>query len=242
MKELISHLFGIFGFTTMEINHDVQFFLKKNAEQVTYYLVHFIGTNQLPNYLLDDGDLKDVLPLFDLKTKELSDVGKNTSLIVCVLLNELEPDSKKHKNSMMKIEEDDYFFKKYVLPYTAQGLKGIPIVEDLKEQMNKLVLNNLSFQEFNQNIFGNETYFLAIQLFLKLPFMNIIVPTDLQFTTIEESLSKALSITELKMLSDKLAPKDFEPINWDLLKNSALNTQDNTLDNFLQKFLPDAQA
>ena len=52
-------------------------------------------------------------------------VKKNTSLFVLIKVDNVQEAHKEYLNKIMAIEEDEYYFRKYVIFYTENGLSKI---------------------------------------------------------------------------------------------------------------------
>ena len=101
---------------------------------------------------------------------------KNTSLLVLINVDDLEDFYRKNLNQIMQIEEDVYYFRKYILLYTDKGLSKIKQVNTqfLLDYIQMEEQGNYSyFEKFENNMFFDETYFIAMQLIIKLPFIYI---------------------------------------------------------------------
>ncbi len=97
---------------------------------------------------------------------------KNSSLIVLVKCADINAISKLQQQILL-FEEDEYFFKKYVILYTDSSITGLTITPLLPELRVK-VKHNESFDKFaNQGYISELAEFLVvIQLFIKLPFLS----------------------------------------------------------------------
>ncbi|WP_260469515.1 ABC-three component system middle component 1 [Streptococcus sanguinis] len=95
-------------------------------------------------------------------------IKKNTSLFVSVKVNNIKEVYERFKNIAMRIEEDEYYFRKYIIFYTDKGL--------------------------------NDSYFIAMQLIIKLPFISL-PHSDKPFATIEDKI-------KLRMESEQQVKKE----------------------------------
>lgn len=238
MKELINRLFIECNFHIDSENDNVRFYRKNSSERVEYYLVLFLSKAELENFNETPTHVQSV---FQSKKSEYSDVAKNTSLIICVEFADFVNDCNKYKNKMLRIEEDDYWFKKYVLPFTVSGanslVQNIPVVQ----QLNGIVSDVSLFQDFTSQMYRNETYFLAVQFFLKFPFLNLQIDPSQQFVSIPQLLSARISTGELSFLNDVLLPYALETLNRDQLVQQVLDPNDTAFDTFLNSFNANAQ-
>lgn len=125
-------------------------------------------------------NLLDILPDIAVAFKETklyeSEMEKNTSLVVCV---NRDVDSEKLTKEAIAIEDNPYYFKKYLFAYHDNDNKKF---EQLKKEyeckqniefIQKYVINSKNFEAFKDNLSNNETYKLISDLLVKLPVISI---------------------------------------------------------------------
>lgn len=234
MKELIIALFQEFGFVTAEADQPVMFFQKHGTEKVEYYLVMFLDKAGLEGYTLES--MNAIQQLLLAKKETASDIDKNTSLLICVEFDDYLTDCSRYKNIMLQIEEDEYAYKKYLLPFTAKALEPFSTVKSVFEQLNGLVADERRFSQFSGNIYAEDAYFFAVQTFLKLPFLNLIINRDKQFVTIGELLSRKISVTELSFMNGNLIIYPMENISRDQLLAAVVDPRNDSFTNFFNTF------
>ena len=93
----------------------------------------------------------------------------------------------------MTIEEDEYYFRKYVIFYTEDGLSKL--APDTQNLIDYIQSENL-FDEFENNMFFDESYFIAMQLIIKLPFISLPHSND-YFETVEDRIESRIKTVEL---------------------------------------------
>ena len=103
---------------------------------------------------------------------------KNTSLIICVEVENIEEFNKMFKNSIFAIEEDEYYFRKYVILYSKNGIENLKINENIESQIHSILLSPSRMDEFQKEYFKDEEFFVAMQLMVKLPFL--VLKTELE--------------------------------------------------------------
>lgn len=125
-------------------------------------------------------------------------VKKNTSLFVLVKVNNIQEAHKQYLNKIMTIEEDEYYFRKYVIFYTEDGLSKIePNTQFLLDYIQSDDSKNKSlFDKFENNMFFDDSYFIAMQLIIKLPFISL-PHSDARFETIEDRIKSRMETSEL---------------------------------------------
>lgn len=238
MKDFISALFTESGFQSESPREQIRFYRKTVPEKVEYYLVLFINATELNTF--ENEALKNIQEIFQEKRKEVRDVHKNTSLIICVEFSSYAQDCVRYQNQMLRIEEDDYSFKKYLLPYTNSAIASLGKQSSLVEFLNKTVSNEELFREFTERIYTNETYFFTVQCFLKLPFLNLKIERGQQFVTIYQLLEQKISTSELAFLNEVLIPFQVDIFQRDQLLHQVLDPNDRTFETFLNSFFENA--
>lgn len=151
---------------------------------------------------------------------------KNTSLFITVKVENLEKEYERLKNIAMRIEEDEYYFRKYVIFYTEEGLNKLkPNVEYLLDYINSESPDEKSlFDKFEENMFFDDAYFVAMQLIVKLPFISL-PHSDTHFETTEDRIKSRIEFKKL-VNQEEQVNQILELLNGDniseQLKNSAI--------------------
>ena len=167
--ELLGSIFQSSGYTLLDAGNGVALYSSKNGE---YYFIAEYSTDELADYFHVDK----TLGAFDLveKHKEnLPDIAKNSSMIIWMNVPDLQEGLVQLRNSVYEIEEDPYVFRKYVIFSTeaaAAALKPKNV-----QEIVEFAADPDHFQEY-QNFktrYTNETYCLAVQLLIKLPFLQL---------------------------------------------------------------------
>ncbi|WPC07728.1 ABC-three component system middle component 1 [Globicatella sp. PHS-GS-PNBC-21-1553] len=125
-------------------------------------------------------------------------VKKNTSLFVLIKVENIQEVYKEYLNKIMTIEEDEYYFRKYVIFYTEDGLSKIePNTQFLLGYIqSEDSENNSLFDKFENNMFFDDAYFIAMQLIIKLPFISFPHSND-HFETVEDKIESRIKTEEL---------------------------------------------
>ena len=117
-------------------------------------------------------------------------IKKNTSLFILIKVYDIHQFYNNYLNTIVAIEEDEYYFRKYIIFYTDEGLNDLnPDVQYLLH----IVQNNIDdleeslFDKFEKNMFFDDSYFIAMQLIIKLPFISL-PHSDKPFATIEDKI------------------------------------------------------
>ena len=242
MKELLENIFLANGFSRPILKENAFFFEANDLKRSEYYLVDFIEGDKVKGYLESDA-MENIFALFNDQKRERQDVEKNTSLIICVKVTNIQNEIGIIRNDILKIEEDDYWFKKYVIVYSDNSLP-LPTPEiNYIQHFSDLLINSDAFREYKTNIYQNESYYLTIEMFLKIPFINVPIKETANYRSIEELLAKKLSIQEKDLLSKLRFFTDiYEPTLWDKIKSDSVLTSgvSNSSNDFLDRFKPNA--
>ena len=132
------------------------------------------------------------------ETFEDAKIKKNTSLFIVIKVDEMEQSYKSLRNMIMKVEEDEYYFRKYVILYTEEGLSCLN--SDTKYLLDYIQSASLEgenlFDKFESNMFFDASYFIAMQLIIKLPFVSI-PHSDNHFEIIENKIQSRIEMEGL---------------------------------------------
>ena len=118
-------------------------------------------------------------------------IQKNTSLFILIKVDNIHEFYNLYLNKIVSIEEDEYYFRKYVIFYTEEGLVELkPSADSLLQYIQENDDNsdeNSLFDKFEKDMFFNDAYFIAMQLIIKLPFISL-PHSDAHFETIEDRI------------------------------------------------------
>jgi len=96
----------------------IDFYYKENQD---FFIVEDFSKDELNNFFKDKKTNSLVNLLDNLKNDDskniFKDIEKNTSLIILLKVEKIKKDFEDLKNQIMKIEEDEYFFRKYIIVY-----------------------------------------------------------------------------------------------------------------------------
>lgn len=186
MKKIIKKIFEESGFKENNLStNKISFYEKKDKE---YFLISNYSEQDVTDFFSSD-KTNGIISLFDNLKKQRTDIEKNTSLLILFKVNSFS-EVEKFKNQIFRIEEDEYFFRKYIICYTNESIIDLKVEPQLSRVMlNEKLGDDNSFKKFEKNKYFSDEYFLIMQLFVKLPFLKLeIQPND--FTNIKEIISK----------------------------------------------------
>lgn len=154
----------------------VDFWVNNSKYAVNYYLVLYVDnikedflSNEVPTYF---NSIKKLENGYDEK------MDKNLSMIVCV--NTTNSKTKNITDKIFEIEEDPYFFKKYVITYNMDSYKQLEKLLGGKEESSNSILNRTindtnKFLAFKKNEENDTTvlYEICTKLMIKIPFLRL---------------------------------------------------------------------
>lgn len=216
MIDYIKKIFEINNYKSEEEYQNINFLSWKWE----YFIIWEYTTEELNIFFKSDITKKIVTNFKEIKKKEF-DIEKNTSLIILLKVDDLKEDFLKLKNQIMVIEEDEYFFRKYIIIYDEKWeseIKTIKISEIDDE------IKNVNLEAFRQNPFWNPKNYLLIQIFIKLPFLKVVW----------KKISKSNIWSLMNDINENIRKQELVPLNTYILEESNL---DNDIEEFENNIL-----
>lgn len=163
----------------------------------------------------DHGEYKTIIDGFKkiINSGEQITIEKNSSLIVLVKCSSIEA-IENLQQQILLFEEDQYFFKKYVILYTDASIGGLtttPLIPELRLKINdKTIFSRFASEGYKSEI---AEYIVVMQLFIKLPFLNLDHGIE-GFTSLNQKITSVLDTdeafyTSLISHSEELGKVDF---------------------------------
>ena len=242
MKSLLNNVFIASGFEQLREQETVSFYQNRNGQFKEFFLLEELNKQE---FLMWNETENQSLNLFTELKRTNANIEKNTSLILFVKADNFRADLPSLKNKILRVEEDAFYFKKYVILYTLNSIQALKIAEDVLRNLKDVLLNTASFTAFKDDMFADEQYLSTIQLFLKLPFLSTPVESEADLASIESLLNNRLSTQERNFLNKVIAAGDIEAnLNWRAITSLALNQDANEeeINQFLANFEDNAQA
>lgn len=197
------------GGITFYSNDDKSFFFIVNISEEDFTSLKskdLIKENQQYKAVIDG--FKEIINSGDQITVE-----KNSSLIVLVKCSSIEAIGDLQQQILL-FEEDQYFFKKYVILYTDASINELnttPLIPQLRTKINdKTIFSRFAREGYQSEI---AEYLVVMQLFIKLPFLNLDHGTE-GFTSLNQKITSVLdtdvSLYEWLLIhSEELVNVDF---------------------------------
>lgn len=152
---------------------DTDFDFYTNSQKSEYFIVSQYSPDELNNFF-DDDKTSQVIKEFERVSlkPEHENIKKNTSMFILVEVDDLKEvfEDEKVQRSILLIEEDYYYFRKFIILYTRNGLL------DLRDkETNEILYTYLesNIDAFEDDMFFSESYFMAMEIGVKLPFFTL---------------------------------------------------------------------
>ncbi|MDW5499144.1 ABC-three component system middle component 1 [Pseudomonas lundensis] len=222
LNEFIKQAIEEHHFIEIESESDEISFFKKEIGELRRYIITY-RTDKL-----EDATILNELIINNTPTGllEAPAFAKNTDLIIIFQLNKLS-NYKQYEKHIFDVEENAYYFKKYVLYYSSEENK---LISGKNFNNIKAVLSDHEeFSSYKADPSRPSLYNMAARIFIKLPFLEMpdiekdIVPIDLQISTLVGSLNLSgtynkistankQSDTNLEILIEELINEELEAI------------------------------
>ena len=208
----------------LQSNHfnqlDTEFDFYTNSQNSEYFIVSQYTSIELHNFFDDDKTSQVIKEFERLSLKsEHENIKKNTSLFILVEVGNLKEafEDEKFQRSILLIEEDYYYFRKFILLYTQNG------VSDLQDKTtNETLFRYLesNIDAFEEDMYFSESYFMAMEIGVKLPFFTLPKRNDIyksienQYQNDKDKLDNRLLEFYSKVTDEKLS-KSLKDISTD---------------------------
>lgn len=187
MYNILDKIFIDNKYTDEKIQEDITFYKKEGIE---YYFTAKYNKEEFSNFFEVD-KTNDIIQQFDLYKKEDENIKKNTSMIIYVEVDDIESFHSEKKSLIFRIEEDEYFFRKYVIIYTKDAIKNIDPYDNINSKIHQILSANSKIDSFQKNNYSDSEYFVAMQLIIKLPFLSLKTDDD-EFEPINQKIDSLL--------------------------------------------------
>lgn len=169
----------------VELENGIYFNQKGNE----YYIYKTIKENELIGYLNENKEINNIIRLFKEHKEDLKDqsIDKNTSLILFIEVDNIREGYLSNLNSLLKFEENEYWFKRYAILYSREAYTYLDQEGEILPVLESKTSLSTEFEEYEKDILQKPDYFLAMQLYIKLPFLKVNNGSKL-FTSIDEAI------------------------------------------------------
>lgn len=212
MQEIIYKLLSESGYVKLNPLSDDRADLYSNNSKNDHIILAEYKPDEIVAFEAVD-KTKEIVSLYKEQGSD-KNLLKNTSLVISLKINNPN-DHDILKNSILKVEENPFAFRKYVAVYSDDAISGIDLGKPVMPQIEAIVGDNDRFKAFEAGN-GDSEYKFAIELFIKLPFMKV---RNMQSVSIEEfinpldsdenaEINKAYSETKDILMDTMLSDED----------------------------------
>ena len=184
------------GFKLIKEQDGFSFYSKLEEDSKRFLIVY--ETESLRNVDYYNNKIQEIVPN-ELKVEPAFE--RNSDFIILFKIENLS-DFNEHEQKILSIEEDPYFFKKYVLYYSNEELN---LVNDIDiSELKKTIFDRDLFNKYKQHPNFPSLYSFAARFFIKLPFLRVPVSEE-KMPSIEVMLDENLKDKHLFEFDNKLA-------------------------------------
>lgn len=169
--------------------------------------------NKLLKFVVEGNLVKDIALRFRKKEYHRAEMDKNTSLL---LISKYDADEEVDTSSKVKIEDDPYYFKKYVFSYTDVGLENATAWINEKKGKDTLVTliqgyitDTERFARYKENCVNEPIYTYFIELVTKIHCFPMQIVETKNINSTNYFLNQEI---------DKVRTRSRKPVNIDKIK------------------------
>lgn len=210
------------------INVECSFFadLKVQGKANYFFIISLSNYKELTNILRIQGHLANYLKY---KVKE-KDLEKNISLIIC--LKKEQGIEALDINKVLEIEEDPYYFKKYILDYTQSELEQLIENYFIKQEnirIEDILLNIISdnnmYERYRKKQKNGQVYSLVSKIYMKIPFLKLKINQKSSLISLQKDIDESLDEKDLLSVKNIMLEKSWGNYKdlYDSLKSSKNN-------------------
>ncbi|MBZ9622142.1 hypothetical protein G9F71_004615 [Clostridium sp. FP2] len=188
---------GFDGYEALLIDYikNSVFTYRKNDTKIEFFIV--VSIDQKDFLSIDENKIfSDINKSLKNTLSYTAEVDKNTSLVLCVAKDSKLTSFDELEKKELRIEENPYFFKKYVLTYDekiaqevfGEVLKTYNESSSLTKYIESIVTNPERFRNFKINAINNEDYMLLSKIVMKVPVMPVKVPDNQSIKSLESMI------------------------------------------------------
>lgn len=186
MVEILKQIFIEHGYNIQDFEEDF-IALMENKE---YFVITQYNEEEIKNFFSIQKTVQLIESYNQLKN-DYPDLKKNSSLIICHKSANIEAFKKENQSIIFRIEEDEYYFRKYLIIYSEESLQIFTFDKNYGSQINNILQKPECLQYYQNNFYYDEGYFLAMQLMVKLPFLKY-NSIEGGYKTVEQELVEAI--------------------------------------------------
>ena len=193
MHNKLESIFQNNNFVTVVNKQAIKILKRKDNNKFEYFVI--VELTDLNNVIKEKQ--LDYLKVLKTTIKD-KEVDKNSTLLIC-FKNESLPLRADVYKKILEIEEDPYYFRKLILPYTQQQLEQIRDISNF----DSIIKEPRKFEEFKKECksqkLTNSLYEIVSQLYIKLPFFKLPTISETKNIVLDEYRS-SLKVNERNVL------------------------------------------
>lgn len=219
IKQLIDEALVANHFVRILELETTNFYIRESGSAIRFAVVHNLDALSDPAKL--NSRINELAPEEFLKNPSFK---KNCDLICIHRLNVLA-EFKDHEEEIFAIEEDPYFFKKYVLYYSHAEESAL--TDFTYEKLVSVIADKKEFLNYKENPLVATQYSFASKIFIKLPFLVLpshqgnLVPLRLQAA---EAVAEA-GLNDTYSIIQEVTNKNVDEIIKEMIENELENIQ-----------------
>lgn len=174
------------------------FYISGDKNKKTFW---FVTDTDLMSILINQGE-------FYQQCKEMTTdkaLNKNCNLLI---LHQIQDEfTETSRRELLKIEEDPYHFRKYVLYYTEtelDELRNLLGEQKLLPYIRENVVNTEIFEQFKKNSKEYSGLSLMYRIFIKLPFLNMKSNDSNELENLGKVIGKSIEIINATIVHNRL--------------------------------------
>lgn len=196
-----------------DINDDTNLLFKSKINNEFYILSEYTESD-LKDYSTTNKTVS-FLKAFEEFYEKNPHAKKNTALLMCVRVDSLYGALCNLKNYIYQVEEDVFFVKKYVILYSNNSLEELQsnflVDRNVGTNLLEIIYDQNGFDSYWQKNIElmredefDQSYFLAMQLFVKLPFL-ILNKENKQYTDLGTLINEEVEKKNLTTFHNNLS-------------------------------------
>ncbi len=202
------------------------------------YLVVPLSNSEL-NTLLNSDFLRSLAKEFRKQELHRADMDKNTTLLI---ENLCASDELQNTSAKVQIEDDPYYFKKYVFAYTElEESRAIRYLESKKEslgdsfsyitEIQSYLLNTDLFRSYKENYANQPTYSYFVELSTKIPVLPLQVTASTEIKSVNDFLQE-----NIQQMTSRDAENSINIHALDRLLDADMDFKDSNLETILAQW------
>lgn len=229
MYSLLDNVFKEYGYKRL-VEKGVELDLYSLAGD-DFYIISSYDIEEFSNFF-DGKRTNSIVDDFNKLESKLSGLAKNTSFIIFIEVENIETFYTENKNQIMKIEEDEYFFRKYVIIYNESSIRFFKLNQQISKQLYDVLSADEKMNKFENNLFFDDEFVVSMQLMIKIPFIQLQENKKI-LDLLDKKINKKIAYDNLEennsSINDLLLIIENDADYFEELENAILNDKEDTI-------------